>query len=188
MKHSTNRRQEITAEDLDLYDTQAKRLFEALMKGASITRLDLEDYKIAPNRSDLSALVCKLEQQFMVPVERERFGAGPMLRYWIDPQEQRRYRRRERAPRQRERQMQSVLWAVSERRQEWGLRAVGLLATDFLKQQTITAGRLRQAGEKLIEISKLGEPVAGGRPATDQAQTHSIPNVREEGYGHRSNE
>ncbi|MBQ0761408.1 hypothetical protein [Marinobacter psychrophilus] len=188
MQRVTSRRQEITAEDLERYDTQAKRLFKILMEGAYVTRLNLEDYGLAPNRSDLSALVCRVEQKFMVPVERERFGAGPMLHYWIDEKEQERYRRRDSDPKARERQIQSVLWVHSERRQEWGLRAVDHLAADFLKRQTITADRLRQAGEKLIETSKLGEPVAGGRPATGQKKTHSIPNRREEAHGPRSNE
>jgi hypothetical protein len=188
MQRVTNQKDEITSEDLDRYDSQAARLFKIFMGGACVTRLDLEDHKIAPNRSDLSALVCKVEQQFMVPVERERFGAGTMRRYWIDEKEQERYRRRDSDPKARERQIQSVLWAHSERRQEWGLRAVDHLAADFLKRQTITADRLRQAGEKLIETSKLGESVAGGRPATDQTQTQPTPDRREEAHGPRSNE
>ena len=187
MRPDTNSRQEITTEDLDRYDSQAARLFKALLAGVSITRLDLKDRKIAPNRSDLSALVCKVEQQFMVPVERERVGKGLMKRYWISQNERRLYERRFDDPGRRERQRQRVLLVASQRRQEWCLAAAGHLATDFLKTPTVAADRLSQAGEKLITASKVGEPIAGGRPAIGHTQSHSISNVVEDCHGPRFN-
>jgi len=179
MQRNTERGQEITAEDLDRYDSQAVRLLKVLLKGASITRLELKDHNISP-RADLSALVCKVEQQFMVPVERERIGKGLMKRYWIDQHERRLYERRFHDPEHRERQRQRVLLAASERRQECHLAAVGLLAADFLKRPVVTAERLRQAGEQLIATAKIGEPIAGGRPTIGHTQSDLIPNARED--------
>jgi hypothetical protein len=153
-------RPDLTADELDQLDSQAGRCFRALMRGAALTRLDLARLKVAPRSADLSAIICKVERRFRVPVARARAGEGPMLRYWIEKRERLRYSN----PKQRERQEQEVLTSISARRQLWGLRTVDNLATDYINRPAVSPNRLRQAGSKLIKAAGLVEPAAGGHP------------------------
>lgn len=154
---------EIQAEDLERFDSQASRCFAVLMRGISLNRLELADHGIAPQRADLSAIICKVERQYLVPVARARFGRGPMLMYWIEPEEKERYHDAARRPGQ----AAAVARVISERRQAYGLHMAEQLAAEYIRAPAVSADRVRQMAEKLIAAAAHGESAAGGQPAAD---------------------
>jgi hypothetical protein len=184
MKRPIKGKPELTADELDHLDSQAGRCFKALMLGKSVTRDDLASLKIAPAGADVSAIICKVERRFCVPVSRARVSDGPRLKYWIEERERQRYE----DPKQRERQRQEVLNALSKRRQNWCLSAVDHLASDYVRRPAMDADRIRQAGERLIEASMLNLPATGGPPDADRPKPTSTYTTKESGHARHTQE